>query len=346
MTLRAVAAAAAAVTLLAVAPAQPSLREQLRATQSDYYNHLVALEPVVGRFSVTDYMQRLVDDADAMDSPNDVPAGYSAQQWHAYVSNKTTLDISLAHQVLSRHYQSMESIRGLGEALVRSSLDGTMQPVAVYVPPSYAPAHPAPLVVFLHGHPQAETSLLAPDYIAKLADATGSIVVAPYGRGYYDFRGAIADVYDTVAVAGKAFSIDARKRFLAGYSMGGFSVFEVGPVHADMWSGIMCISGALLGHDAHAVTAMLSRTPFYVLTGSDDDSIPTSYPTATAVFLNASGIPVSFYSQPHGTHRIVTLLPIFTQAWDDMHRGIVRSPPPVMGGMALPAAPPQTTLKP
>src|SRR6185312_9294255 len=137
MTLRAVAAAAAAVTLLAVAPAQPSLREQLRATQSDYYNHLVALEPVVGRYSVTDYMQRLVDDADAMDSPNDVPAGYSAQQWHAYVSNKTTLDISLAHQVLSRHYQSMESIRGLGEALVRSSLDGTMQPVAVYVPPSY-----------------------------------------------------------------------------------------------------------------------------------------------------------------------------------------------------------------
>jgi S-formylglutathione hydrolase FrmB len=347
MTLRAVAAAAAAVAMLAVAPAQPGLREQLRATQSEYYKHLVALEPIVGRYSVTDYMQRLVDDADAMDSPNDVPDGFTASQWHDYVLRKATLDVSLAHQVLSQHYQPMESIRGLGEALVRSSLDGTMQPVAVYVPPSYTPAHPAPLVVFLHGHPQAETSLMAPDYVAALADATGSIVVAPYGRGYYDFRGAIADVYDTVAVAGKAFSIDSRKRYLAGYSMGGFSVFEVAPVHADVWSGIMCISGALLGHDAHAVTAMLSRTPFYVLTGSDDDSIPTQYPTATAVYLNASGIPVSFYSQPHGTHRIVTLLPIFTQAWDDMHRGIVRSPPPALGGMALLSVPPKgATLKP
>src|SRR5581483_10144138 len=110
---------------------------------------------------------------------------------------------------------------------------------------------------------------------------------------------------------------------LAGYSMGGFSVFEVGPVHPDVWSGIMCISGALLGHDSHTMLAMLPRTPVYVLTGTDDDSIPTKYPTSTALFLADSGVPVSFYSQPHGTHRIVTLLPIFAQAWDDMHRGIV-----------------------
>ncbi|HZY99893.1 MAG TPA: hypothetical protein VFE36_10000 [Candidatus Baltobacteraceae bacterium] len=345
MTPRAVAAAAAAVALLAVAPAQPSLREQLRATESNYYAHLVTLAPIVGRYSVTDYMQRLVDDREDLDS-SDVPAGYSPEQWGDYVRSKALLDISLADQLLSQHYVPMESIRGLGETLVRSSHDGTMQPVAVYVPPSYTPSHPAPLVVFLHGHPQAETSLISPDYVAKLADTTGSIVVAPYGRGYYDFRGTTDDIYDTVGVATKAFSIDARKRFLAGYSMGGFSVFEVAPAHPEAWSAIMCISGALLGHDAHRVTSMLSRTPFYVLTGSDDDSIPTQYPTATAVYLTASGLPVSFYSQPHGTHRVVTLLPILAQAWDDMHRGIVRSPPPMVGGMVLPNAPPQTMLKP
>ncbi|HKE37929.1 MAG TPA: hypothetical protein VKB39_10870 [Candidatus Baltobacteraceae bacterium] len=345
MTPRAVAAAAAAVTLLAVAPAQPSLRERLRTTQSDYYAHLVAVAPIAGRYSVTDYLQRLIDDGEALDS-SDVPTGYTAQQWQNYVRSKSLLDMSLADQLLSQKYVPMESIRGLGETLVRSTHDGTMQPVAVYVPPSYTASHPAPLVVFLHGHPQAETSLISPDYVAKLADATGSIIVAPYGRGYYDFRGTTDDVYDTVAVATKAFSIDARKRYLAGYSMGGFSVFEVAPAHPEVWSGIMCISGALLGHDAHGVTSMLSRTPFYVLTGTDDDSIPTQYPTATAVYLTASGLPVSFYSMPHGTHRVVTLLPILTQAWDDMHRGIVRSPPPAGGGMALPAAPPASMLKP
>ena len=346
MTARVVAAAAAAVTLLAVSPGAPPLREQLRATQRDYYAHLIALEPVVGRYNVTDYMQRLIDDGEALDAPNDVPEGFTADQWHDYVQRKSALDMSLAHQVIEQRYQAIESIRGLGEALIRSSLDGTMQPVAIYVPPSYTPARAAPLVLFLHGHPQAETSLIAPDYIAKLADATGSIVAAPYGRGYYDFRGSIADVYDTVAAVGKAFSIDSRKRFLAGYSMGGFSVFEIAPVHPDVWSGVMCISGALLGHDAHTVTSMMSRTPFYVLTGSDDDSIPTIYPTATAGYLLGSGVPVSFYSQPHGTHRIATLLPIFTQAWGDMHNGIVRSPPPAFAGMTLPAAQPSMTLKP
>jgi predicted esterase len=347
MTFRAAAAAAAAVALLAVAPAQPSLRDQLRETQSEYYAHLIALEPIVGRYSVTDYMQRLVDDADDLDQSDAVPDGFTVDEWRDYVRHKATLDLSLAHQVLSQHYRPMESIRGLGEVLVRSTLDGTMQPVTIYVPSSYTPSRAAPLVIFLHGHPQPESSLMSPDYIAKLAEATGSIVAAPYGRGYYDFRGAIVDVYDTVAAVTKAFTIDTRRRYLAGYSMGGFSVFEVGPVHPDIWSGIMCISGALLGHDSHTMLAMLPRTPVYVLTGTDDDSIPTKYPTSTAIFLADSGVPVSFYSQPHGTHRIVTLLPIFTQAWDDMHRGIVRSPPPALAGFSLPSIVPTTqTLKP
>jgi predicted esterase len=338
MTLRAVVAAAAAATLLAVSPAQPSLRDELRATSSTYYARMASLAPIVGRDTVVDYLSRLNDDGDLLDMV-DVPQGYDAAEWHAYVREIAKLDISLAQQLLTQRYQPMESIRGLGETFVRSSRDGTLQPVAVYVPPSYTPAHPAPLVVFLHGHPQSETSLIAPDYVAKLADSTGSVVVAPYGRGLYDFRGAIDDVYDAVAAANKAFAIDGRHRYLAGYSMGGFSVFEVAPAHPDTWSAIMCIAGALLGHDAHAVVSMLPNTPFYVLTGHDDDSIPTQYPTATAVFLQASGIPVAFYSEPHGIHRLVTLLPILTKAWDDMHHGIVRSPPPVLGNFALPGAP-------
>jgi predicted esterase len=337
MTPRAVAAAAAAVTLLAVAPAS-TLRDELRATSSAYYAHLASLAPVAGRDSVMDYLARLNDDGDLLDSTG-VPQGYSADEWRAYVRQIATLDISLAQQLLAQRYTPMASIRGLGETFVRSSRDATMQPVAVYVPASYAPGHPAPLVVFLHGHPQSETELIAPDYVAKLADSTGSIVIAPYGRGLYDFRGAIDDVYDAVDAANRAFSIDGRKRYLVGYSMGGFSVFEVAPAHADTWSAVMCISGALLGHDAHAVVSMMRNTPFYVLTGHDDESIPTQYPTATAVFLMSSGLPVSYYSQPHGIHRLVTLLPILTKAWDDMHHGIVRSPPPVLGNFALPSAP-------
>ena len=125
----------------------------------------------------------------------------------------------------------MRDVRGLAETLVRSSRDGTMQPVSVYVPATYSGARAAPLMLLLHGRPQSESQLLAPDFLHKLADATGTILVAPWGRGYYDFRGSSSDVYDALHAALDAFRIDGRKKYLAGYSMGGFSVFEVATAH-------------------------------------------------------------------------------------------------------------------
>lgn len=331
------AAAAAAVALLG-AGSPADLRASLRTTAQAYLANVTSIATIVGRESTFDYLQRLGEDADQLDN-RDVPEGYTREQWTALVREIATLDLSLARQLLSKSYQPMASIRGLGETFVRSSKDGTMQPVAVYVPSRYVPGRAAPLIVFLHGHPQSESQLLGPQYVHDLAERTGTIVVAPYGRGYYDFRDSATDVYDALDAAGKAFTIDARKRFLVGYSMGGFSVFEVAPIRPSAWSAVMCIAGALLGHDAHMVTSMLPNTPFYVLTGARDESIPTKYPTSTAVFLRVSGVPVSYYSQPDGIHRLVTLLPILTQAWNDMHNGIVRSPPPDLGGFSLPSAP-------
>jgi dienelactone hydrolase len=123
-------------------------------------------------------------------------------------------------------------------------------------------------------------------------------------------------------------------------------VYEVAAVHPDEWSAVMSIAGALLGSNAQRVVAAIPRTPVYVLTGTQDDSIPTQYPAATAAFLHSSGIEVSFYSLPGGTHRLITLLPILTQAWSDMLHGVVRAPPESFAGMALPGAIPTMSLKP
>ncbi len=82
--------------------------------------------------------------------------------------------------------------------------------------------------------------------------------------------------------------------------MGGFSVFEVAPEHPDVWAAVMCIAGSFLGSDSERVIARMPRTPFYILTGSADETIPTQYPTSTAAFLSAAGFDVSFYSQLGG----------------------------------------------
>jgi predicted esterase len=335
---------AAALALL-LGSSAVDLRVSLRDTAAAYLASFAKIGPIAGRDTTYDYYERLLEDADMLGDAA-VPQGYTPEQWSETVNRIAALDLSLATQLLHGNYDSMGAVRGLGEVLVRSSQDGTLQPVAVYVPSSYSPAHPAPLVVLLHGHPQSETQVIAPPYLGELAEQSGAIVVAPWGRGYYDFRGSVADVYDALHAALHSFTIDPRKRYLVGYSMGGFSVFEVAPARPQEWSAVMCIAGALLGSDSQRVVAMLRRTPFYVLTGSADDSIPTQYPTATAAFLQAVGMDVSFYSQPGGVHRLITLLPILTQAWNDMLHEIVRAPPQGLGSITLPSMIPTSNMKP
>ncbi len=308
----------------------------LRSVAAQYYSNAGQIAIVAGRETTMDYYERLVEDGVLLREP--APAHYPPVIWRQTAEAASELDVSLAVQLMQRSYRPMTAIRGLGETLLRSSKDGTMQPVAVYVPSSYSPQHPAPLVIFLHGNRQAESHLLAPQYVADLAERTGTIVVAPYGRGAFDFAGSESDVYDAFGAANAAFAIDPHRRYLAGYSMGGFSVFRLAPLHPDDWTAVMSIAGSLLVSRAPHVTAALSRARFYILTGAGDDNVPTAYPTATAIFLRDAGLAVTFYSQPDGTHSLYSLRPILSQAWDEMERGIVRSPQGLTGAPNLPEA--------
>jgi pimeloyl-ACP methyl ester carboxylesterase len=334
----------ALAVLTLTAQTNVSLDTELARTSAAYYTAVPDVVRITGRDTVLDYYQRLLDDRERLTEA--APPGYSEELWARSVSRIATLDLAVANALMHKSFTDMASIRGLGEAFVRSSRDGTMQPVAVYVPPTYTVGRALPLVVFLHGRPQTEAELLAPEFLENLARDNDTIVVAPYGRGHYDFLGSETDVYDALAAAEHAFAIDDRRRYLVGYSMGGFSVFSVAPIHPDSWAAVMCIAGSLLGSRAQRIVAMMPRTRFYVLTGSADDSIPTQYPTATAIFLRETGIPVTFYSQAGGTHRLITLLPVLTQAWSDMLHGVVRSPTELDGSVTLPSMAPVTALKP
>jgi len=335
---------AAAATML-LGSGQSTLQIQLHQAAGAYLAGIGGIATVTGRDTAFDYYERLRDDADMLgDSSAD--RGFNTPQRLETTQRFATLDLSLANQLLERRYVSMAGVRGWGETLVRSSRDGTMQPVAVYVPPSYSADHPVSLIVFLHGRLQAETQLLAPLYIAQLSDTNSTIVVAPWGRGYYDFRGAEGDVYDALDAATAAFNVNPRKRYLAGYSMGAFSVFEIAPLHPDRWSAVMCIAGALWGEDAQRLVSRMRTSRFYVLTGHSDDNVPTEWPTSTANYLASIGVDVSYYSQREGTHRVATLLPILTQAWEDMIQGIVRAPPPTFGLAQLPSEIPPSGYRP
>jgi pimeloyl-ACP methyl ester carboxylesterase len=313
-----------------------NLADTIRSVAASYYAKAGQVATITGRDSTMDYYDRLLEDADLVSES--APRNYPPDVWQRSVRTASQLDMSLASQLLQNSYLPMSAIRRAGEAFVRSSKDGTMQPVAVYVPPSYSAAQPAALIIFLHGWLQAESRLVAPEYIQAIADQTGTIVVAPYGRGYYDFNGSASDVYDALDAATRAFAIDPHRRYLAGYSMGGFSVFNIAPMHPSDWSAVMSIAGSLLASRGPHVTATMRNARFYVLTGALDDNVPTLYPTATAIYLRDAGLPVTFYSARDGTHALYTLRSILALAWSEMERGVVRSPAGLTGAPDLPEA--------
>ena len=118
--------------------------------------------------------------------------------------------------------------------------------------------------------------------------------------------------------------------------MGGFSVYTIAPARPHDWAAVMSVAGSLLASRASRVTATMRDVRFYVVTGARDDTVPTLWPTTTAIYLRDAGLPVTFYSAPQGTHSLYTLRSTLAQAWTDMERGVVRLPTGLTGAPNLP----------
>jgi poly(3-hydroxybutyrate) depolymerase len=292
-----------------------------------------------------DFRRRLFDDLERQRMA--APENYPPADWAEAVSNIVRLDIDAVDQLVTGQPAPLRATPGLHEVLVPSR-DGTFDLVALYVPPAVKPQR-APLAIVLHGNPQTETELLGPPVLRRLADRTGTILVAPFGRGIYDFdEPAATGVYDLLGKVQDAFAVDRGRTYLVGYSMGGFSVFKIGPRGGYRWSGVLCISGAILNSGVRPVSIAWKDMRLYVVTGAHDDSIPTRYGEQTAAYLAGIGLPVSFYEEPHGTHSLRTLVPSLERAWDDMHAALTRpeNVPVARAGFALPAAAPGAVAKP
>lgn len=295
------------------------------------------LEARLGAGQTVDLGFRLVEDQEALNDP--VPSWYSPQAWNDTLQTVSATDIEAVHEAAEDAAPRLPTQTGLHEVFVRSPIDDVWEPVAVYIPPKHA-AHP-PLAIMLHGRPQSETELLGQPYFRELADRTGTILVAPWGRGNYDFAGVAGrDVTALTSFVQNFYGSNPREIYLVGYSMGGFSVYRVGTTRP--WSAVMCIAGALLNSEVPAVRFAWRDTPVYVINGSADEAIPPLYGVRSAVFMDSLGIPTTLYQQPGGHHAVRTLMPVLERAWADMHAGVVRTntiPRTMAGTGFLPAAP-------
>ncbi|MDQ6767603.1 MAG: alpha/beta hydrolase-fold protein [Candidatus Eremiobacteraeota bacterium] len=327
-----VALATAAAPASSPDPLQP-VRTQFAAARNTLINNFQTINTRSGLAAAL--RERLDGDAPG--------AGFSAKptwmntaDFIEYMTYLAKLDMSLVDQYATGSYHALSAVRGADDTVFKSPADGTMQPLAVYVPRAYDPRKAASLVVFLHGRTASENDIIAQSDVRAAADSTGSVVVAPYARGDSQYVDpAPADVYAALDVVKKAFSIDPRRIYLAGHSMGGYGVFIVGPKHPQNWTGILAASGGMTTETFNAALRGLQGIPVYLVVGSDDPIVPRGYMKQNADLLKKSGIETHYYEQPGGLHAIGTIGAAFARAWREMLARLPGNPPAV--DRAIPA---------
>ncbi len=327
------------------AAAAPDPLQPARAALDD------ARKTLADKFSVIDTRSglaaalatRLDSDTPAI-GKNEKPAWMSNVDFIDYETQLARLDKSLVDQYASGAYHALAEVRGADDTVFKSPADGTMQPLAVYVPQTYNPRTAASLVVFLHGNTCSENDPLALPWVRAAADSTNSIIIAPYARGNSQYVDpAPADVFAALDVTLHAFNIDRRRIYLAGHSMGGYGVFIVGPKHPEDWAAVMAVSGGMTTETLSNALKGLQGIPVYLVVGSDDPIVPKGYMKHNLDLLQQSGIEAHYYEEPGGAHAIGTILKSYTRAWHDMlartrpRAPIDRTGTPVIPSPGLPA---------
>ena len=305
----------------AAAPVAPAdaIGARLHDARATYERILATNPQAAGILAGLHLDDRLKDDGDmlAMQRPQDITAAV----WDQTLFEQIALDSSLVDQLAAGPMPFMLGT-GLHEHIIRSATDGGLDAVATYVPAVPARA----VAIVLHGNPQTEAQILGQPYLRSLADESGTILIAPYGRGSYDFRGTpLLDFYGLLELVKGLPALAKLPFYLVGYSMGGFTAYMIGPEAPVAWNGVLDISGALVGSASSAVLKHWRHTRIYVVHGGKDTSIPTRFGRNTAIFLFNSGIDVSYYEQGGAGHYLRELAPTVREAWNDMLKGVVRN---------------------
>ena len=126
---------------------------------------------------------------------------------------------------------------------VEDGVDGILQHYGVYLPESMVASKPAPLQLWLHwrGGTAHSAGATIPGMFRDLGEAHGTIVISPRGRGtssWYVGKGQV-DVEQVWADAHATYSIDPRRRYVAGHSMGGWGSFLMTIIHPDWFAAAL-----------------------------------------------------------------------------------------------------------
>ncbi len=172
-----------------------------------------------------------------------------------------------------------------------STYDDSQQPYRLFIPRKARTGEPLPLLVVLHGKWVDENAWFDYTPIKEVAEIRGWVVVAPFSRGNYYYRGAgEQDVLDIIEEVKSKTSIREDRVFLMGHSMGGWGTWWIGLRHPDLFVTIAPMAGMA---PVELLPNALHLSPF-IIHDTGDPIVPVEESRIAAHHLVDLGIPFRY----------------------------------------------------
>ena len=198
-------------------------------------------------------------------------------------------------------------------------------PYSLFVPSTYDPQKPAPLVVDLHGLNITPLQQILFDGTTDLAERHGFIVLAPMGFNLSSWWGsrpgtpvataavkaggdvrysntelAEIDTMSLLKVIRERYAIDSDRIYLMGHSMGGAGTYYLGGKYSEIWAALAPISGA--GGIADGAAERYKSLPTLIMHGAKDSIVSPATSRRAVAALQAVGAPHLYLEFPDKDH--------------------------------------------
>lgn len=209
-------------------------------------------------------------------------------------------------------------------ATFHSTVDGSEQPYALYVPRELDPARRWPLVISLHGGNSThqlslrrvfgrgsrpgETVGEASRSFPSLPDVP-FLVAAPRIRAALGYNPvAEQDVYDLLADLRRRFPVDDDRIYLTGTSSGAGGALRLALTRPDLWAGVVAVCPAI-PPGLEDLAGNGSNLPIQIYQGEHDPLVPVQTTRAWQKRFLDAGVNVEYLEYPHVRHN----------AWDSAY---------------------------
>ena len=221
-------------------------------------------------------------------------------------------DISRGFQGIPRSAQppltaSQQRIQECTYHLAEADAD---MPYALFVPSTYTPGKPSPLIVDLHGLNITPLMQMLFDGTTDFAERYGFIVVAPMGYSLSGWWGARSgrpgelseiDAMTLLKSIRQQYAVDSDRIYLMGHSMGGAGTYYLGAKYNDIWAGIAPISAAGGIPDAAAAERYRSFATL-LMHGEKDSIVSVNGSRRAAMLLQGAGAQHLYLEFPGKDH--------------------------------------------